>query len=107
MRVKKASTGFMIEHLRKQHSILPRGVKAEVEEEAEVEEISDDVPIDPLEEERKEINQKLVQFMLSTQSSLAIVESKEFQALVSSLNPDYQIPSRQTLREIILSQHGL
>jgi hypothetical protein len=45
-----------------------------------------------------------VSYIASSHTPLAIVENKEFLRFVENLCPNYSVPSRQTLREMILRQ---
>jgi hypothetical protein len=45
-----------------------------------------------------------VEFIASSHSPLALVDNEEFVEFVKTLNADYKIPSRQTLRNLIMDE---
>jgi hypothetical protein len=88
IRIVKGNTTILSHHLRKEHSILP-SVDGTVAREGE----------------QDAIDQGLMRFIVSTQSSPSLLESEEFVGLVSALNPHYRLPSSQKLRALILLEH--
>lgn len=51
------------------------------------------------------LNESIVKWVVDTVSSFSAVEQKSFHALIHSVNPSLIIPSRHTVRHLILQKH--
>ena len=93
----KTSTGTLNEHYKKKHSKIQPGEEGSIEAAFNNSQIRTKLQG----ENHLDILNNLVNWVIMECQAFRVVDSPFFKELIASLNPEFQVPSRQTLRKKI------